>query len=401
MASQFSVIIVGGGAIGLTLAKALADHAISVTVVESHKPNLVWSDTNPTARVYALNQASIQILKNLGIWSSIPPQSKSVLHRMDIWDHAYAGQIQFCATQIPSPQLGQIVENRAIVKALWEDLEKHSQVTLIHSAKPTEIISNTNHCQLTLTDGQVLKSSLIIGADGPQSWVRQHALFRYHQRPYHHDALTTVIETDQPHQQTALQQFLPNGPIGILPLHDANQSSIVWSSSTSHIDELSKLSRDTLGIAVAEAINHRWGKVNVILSNHRFPLTMRHVSHYYKNRTALIGDAAHTIHPLAGVGANLGLFDAAVLAECLITHVNKKNYSLPSALQHYQRWCRPRNSVFLNSLRLIKDCFNHDSGFARRVASNGLNLVDSNLWIKSQFAKQAMAIHDDLPSLAQ
>ena len=226
MPTDFSVIIIGGGLVGLTAAKALADQGTSVIVVEAKAPLLNWEDSSYTAQVYAINQASLHILQNLNIWESIPPQSKTPLYQMDIWDHNYRGELRFSAMDIPAPQLGHIVESRAITKALWQSLRDHPCVNLHYPAIPQSITQHHSRTQLTLTDSTVLEADLIIGADGPNSWVRKHADFTLHQRPYHHDAMTMVIHSEQPHQNTALQQFLPDGPIGILPLHHTHQSSI-------------------------------------------------------------------------------------------------------------------------------------------------------------------------------
>ena len=278
MPSHFSVIIVGGGLVGLTAAKALADQAISVTLVESKPPSLDWPAASRTAQVCALNQASAHILNNLNAWDAIPLPAKTPLYHMDVWDHQHHGELRFSAMNIPAPRLGYIVENRAIVKALWLSLQDHPHVTLQCPATPQRLSHHGPLTQLTLMDGTVLEAHLVIGADGPHSWVRQASHFSVYQRPYHHDAITMVIQTEEPHQHTALQQFLPKGPIGILPLHHSHQSSIVWSTTPTHVDTLLALPQGTLNQSIAEALDHRWGTVNTVTQPIRFPLHMRHAN---------------------------------------------------------------------------------------------------------------------------
>ena len=402
MPTDFSVIIIGGGLVGLTAAKALADQGILVTVIEAKQPPLNWEDSSYTAQVYALNQASLHILKNLNIWEAILPQSKTPLYQMDIWDHNHQGELRFSAMDIPAPQLGHIVESRAMIKALWQSLRDHPCVTLHYPATPQSITQHQSLTQLTLTDSTVLEADLIIGADGPNSWVRKNVDFTLQQRPYNHDAMTMVIQSDKPHHNTALQQFLPDGPIGVLPLHHTHQSSIVWSTTPTHMDTLLALPQHDLNQALSHALDYRWGHVTALNTPIRFPLHMRHVKHYYNQHVVLIGDAAHTMHPLAGLGANLGLFDAAVLADCLSKHHKVcSQASLTQALQRYQRWCRPRNTKYLNSMRFLKDCFSQTAGLPRQIASLGLTLINQTPWIKNQLASHAMTDRGDIPPLAQ
>ncbi len=399
---QHQVIIVGSGMVGMTLAAALTQQGVSVGLIEAHAPTFTWPQESLDARVSAINLASKRILQNLKLWSSIRPIAKSRLLKMAVWDGIGGGKIQFDAADINASELGFIIENRELVRVLWEHLQQDANATFYYPNKAATLKRHDSHIELCLNDQTALTAQLLVGADGGSSWVRRQMQTVVQEHPYHHDALVAVVQTSEPHQQTAYQNFLPQGPLGLLPMADPHQSAFVWSTEPEHANHLQALSSDAFNLELANSLESCLGDMQCLTSLKSIPLIMRHAKHYVEPRLAIIGDAAHTIHPLAGQGVNLGLMDAACLADTLI-HAEQQQRDLGHLrpLREYERWRKCDNTLMLAAMRGFKALFAEHSPWVVYLRSQGLALTDQMGLVKAYFMRYAMGDVEDLPSLAK
>lgn len=218
---------------------------------------------------------------------------------------------------------------------------------------------------------------------------------------YNHIAIVTTVQTELPHQATAWQRFLKTGPLAFLPLQNPNTSSIVWSTVPEHANELLAMDEVEFRNALCDAFESRLGGIIQIDKRYHFPLQMRHAKNYVKEHIALIGDAAHTIHPLAGQGVNLGLLDALCLVETVVDAVNKhRNYASMTTLRRYERWRKGDNLAMLAMVEMLKSLFMSDKALVKNFRSFGLNFTDRVSFLKNFFAKYALGNRGDLPKLA-
>lgn len=396
------IVIVGGGIVGLVLAAALARANFPVTLVETKLPELQWENSSLDARVSAINAVSQQILVNLDIWQHINPAAITPLWGLTVWDHTGGGEIHFDSADIGEPQLGFIVENRALIKALWAHLAALPQVTLLCPGQPQKIIHNAAQLQLQLADQTLIPAQLIVGADGGHSWVRAEMGVNAHERSYQQQALVAVVHTVRAHQNRGWQSFLPAGPLGVLPLADPQTTAIVWSNTLPEAQRLMALTPLDFNQELSTALTNRLGAMTCLTPPQAIPLMMRHAEDYVQPHLALVGDAAHTIHPLAGQGVNLGLLDAAVLAEVLMT-AREKRQDLGSlrVLRRYQRWRKGDNALMLAAMRGFKELFAAQSPWLVHCRSQGLNLTDHAGFLKNVIMRYAIGRSDDLPDLAK
>ncbi len=396
------IVIVGGGIVGLTLASALAETSLRTIVIEkSDPPPVRWNKTSFDLRVSAINHASQTIFQSLGIWDAIVKMRVSPFRLMQVWDASGNGKIHFDCTAIGQPYLGHIIENRVIQRALLQHLHTRKNVQLLYSAQPMALLQGKNQVAVELAD-QVLEANLLVGADGSQSWVREQAQLSVKTSPYHQSALVTTVKTEKPHQQTAWQRFLPTGPLAFLPLSDPHTCSIVWSSSSAYAEDLMQMRDTTFDAAITEAFSSALGKVEALDQRVIFPLHMLHAKHYVKPHIALIGDAAHTIHPLAGQGVNLGLLDATCLAEVIHSaYSQKRDIGSITTLRRYERWRKGDNLLMVAAMEAFKQLFGSQLRPVVKTRNWGLQLTDRLAFIKNIFAQRAMGLTGDLPALAK
>ncbi|PTT97804.1 FAD-dependent 2-octaprenylphenol hydroxylase, partial [Pseudomonas sp. HMWF031] len=302
------IAIVGGGIVGLTLAAALKHSELSIAIVDKAACYQTL-DEKPTARVSAINQANIKALQQFDVWSHLQQDRANPYTDMHVWDKDSFGDIHFSCDEMGSDALGVIVENQALVNALSKSVEAQPNVELI-TAGIDRVLAGPNQTMLMLDNDDVLSCRLLVGADGANSFVRKQAGLPITFKDYEHTAIVANIKTVEPHNNVARQAFTPTGPLALLPMSEPNVCSIVWSQTPEQANSLMALDDAAFCNALTAASNSVLGTISLEAKRAAFPLTMRYARQWAKDGVVLVGDAAHTIHPLAGQGANLGMQDA-------------------------------------------------------------------------------------------
>lgn len=387
--SAYDVAIVGAGIVGLTLAAALAQANCRVAIIDARQPTLTWDADAWDARVCALHPASVRYLTSLSVWSSITPTSRTPIDAMQVWDALGGGAIQFSAAEAGLPTLGFIVENRALIQALMTQLRTQQNVSWWLGETPASLTTSPQAASLTLASGTCVRAALLVGADGARSWVRDQIPAGLATRAYVHHAIIAVITTEKPHQLTAWQSFKPDGPLGVLPLSHPHRAAIVWSVRPEQADALMCLDEAGFNRALTNGLDGRLGALALCTPRQVIPLVARSVKHDVQARLALIGDAAHTIHPLAGQGANLGLMDVKQLAQTLIAARDlDRDIGSLRVLRQYARARKGEVQRMQLAMRGFQTLFASTSPIWVPLRSQGLSAVDRCGWLKRWFIVQ-------------
>ncbi|HAU06486.1 MAG TPA: FAD-binding protein, partial [Gammaproteobacteria bacterium] len=333
MTTQVDVIIIGGGMVGCTLAVALSQEpSLNILVIEAVKPTPISETERFDLRICALNQASESLLTQLAIWQHIPSQRQGAFHKMIIWEDQH-NSLEFNSTETDFPTLGTLVENRQLQQAALHVCHQKPNITLTYDAP----IKQQGQI-ITLANGTTYQAPLIVGADGAQSQIRQWAEIPFTGDTYDQSAIVCTVTTEKSHQQTARQRFLNSGPLAFLPLADPHQCNIVWSQTHHEAQQHMQSSNDDFIKQLNQAFDYQLGDILSISQRASFPLQRRHAKHYVLDGLALVGDAAHIVHPLAGQGVNLGLLDAVTLADVVLdAHRQGQAIGQHSVLMRYQR----------------------------------------------------------------
>lgn len=400
------VLIVGAGMVGSALALALHHSGLEILLldggpltVKPHDPDAPFEP-----RVSALSAASQRILERLGAWQGISQRRLSPYSDMRVWDGSGTGQIHFSAASVHARVLGHIVENRVIQDGLLERLHD-SDVGLLANARLEQMRRSGDEWLLTLADGRSLRAPLVVAADGAQSAVRRLTGCPTREWDYLHNAIVTSVRCSQPHQATAWQRFTDHGPLAFLPLlRDGQQDwcSIVWSITPEQAEKAMAMDDHAFCQALGAAFEGRLGTVLQADPRVCVPLRQRHAKRYVAEGLALIGDAAHTIHPLAGQGVNLGFLDAAVLAEEL-QHASDRGERLADerVLSRYERRRMPHNLALMAAMEGFERLFQADPLPLRWLRNSGLKLVEQIPDAKALFVRQALGLSGDLPEVAR
>ncbi|KJY92529.1 monooxygenase [Pseudoalteromonas piscicida] len=384
---QVQVCIVGGGCVGLTLALGLAQQNISVLVLDSgEKPTPLAQEYS--ARVSAISAASQALFERLGVWPDIKAQRAAAYTRMDVRDKDSFGKIAFDNVSLDLPELGHIIENDAIRFALLTALEAQQSAKLMWSTKYQSLHQTDTDVLLTLATGEPVMAKLVVAADGARSAIRQQFNMPITYWDYDHHALVATIKTAAPHDATARQVFLPDGPLAFLPLDDPHTHSIVWSTAPDKAKQLQAMPIEAFNKALSAAIDMQCGVCELISERHVFPLTMRYAKQWVQGRIILMGDAAHTIHPLAGLGMNLGLKDAAYLITLL--SAPQEQFASTRILRQYERSRKADAQKHIAMMQGLKELFEGNHPLKKLVRGVGLSLVDNLGPIKHLFAKEAI-----------
>ncbi|WP_421868646.1 FAD-dependent monooxygenase [Motiliproteus sp.] len=413
---EVDVAIVGGGMVGQALACGLGSSALSVAVIDPLQTDAaqrlakVKSEAKQgfDPRVSALSLASEQILRSLDAWPTMELLRVEPYQRMRVWDGEGTAEISFSAAEQHQSHLGHLVENRVTLAGLQQSLEQHDNIewlggrTIATLSEP-EADGLDSWRILSLDDGSRLKARLVVAADGARSATRHLAGMPLSEWDYQHHAIVTTITTEQPHQQTAWQRFTEDGPLALLPLAgDGHQLSIVWSTSPNHADALMAMDDAAFSEALGQAFEFRLGRITEVDPRFKFPLTQRHAKDYVAPSLALVGDAAHTIHPLAGQGVNLGLLDAATLAEELLA---SSELGLPlgelQRLRRYQRRRQGENLQMMATMAAFRHLYGEVPPVVHWLRNVGMKQVAATGPLKRLLVRHALGLEGDLPQLAR
>jgi len=314
---KFDIIVIGGGLVGASLVVALRDSGLKIALIEPHESKPLPHDASWDSRVYAISPGSAAFLQGLGVWQRLEAERVAPVYDMAVFGDDNSAHINFSAYEIGMSELAFIAENRQLQTAVWEVLKSSSEnIQILCPSKCTSIDWQDSHVEVQLDDGSQLQASLVIGADGVNSWVRKQAEIDVSQHTYSQIGVVANFSTELSHRQIAHQWFRRDGVLALLPLPD-KRVSMVWSTSEAHAEILRNLSAEELCQRVEKASSHTLGALQLITPPVGFPLNFVHVKKLAKPRLVLIGDAAHGIHPLAGQGVNLGLRDTRELAKVL------------------------------------------------------------------------------------
>lgn len=401
---QFDIVIVGGGAVGSAVASLLGQitktvkgtsQQLKIALIESHMPSQ-FDASQVDPRVAALTEKTRLLFEQIGIWHRVVDKRACAYRAMNVWDAEGTGRIAFDCQQVQQQNLGHIVENSALVSTLIEHVEQQSNIELFCPANIVDYQLRPDAIGLTLDNHMELSAQLVIAADGANSAVREHFQFTTKQWDYGQHAIVTTITTEKPNQHTAWQRFMPTGPLAFLPLDDigdAHCCSIVWSQDTAEAKRLMTLTNAEFCQQLSRASEYCLGEVLNIQKRHLIPLRQSHAIDYVMPRVALVGDAAHSIHPLAGQGANLGFSDAQVLAE-EIAKAFARDLDLGdiSVLKPYQRRRKPENLATMAAMEGFKRLFGSQNSTMRLLRNYGLSAINGMDSVKNKLIKQAMGL---------
>lgn len=384
---EFDVIVIGGSMTGSAMALGLARENYSVAVVDTFTPAPFQAGSEPDIRVSAISAASQMLLEQLGAWQRLETMRVCPYRRLSVWEGG--ARSDFFADDIPAPHLGHIIENTLIQRALYETLQQYNQVKWFNAELAG--ISGQGKKRVTLSDGTEITATVIIGADGARSIARRQLGIGTSGWQYKQQALAISIKTDAPQQDITWQNFVATGPMAFLPLYDG-YASLVWYHHPQKVQWLKSLSDSELKVQVQQEFPSELVDFN-ILCRASFSLTRMHASDYVSENAVLIGDAAHTINPLAGQGLNLGFKDV----DCLLRELQDNSWlddgdKLGQALDRYQRKRRPDNLLMMSAMDVIYNVFSNDILPVRHLRRLGLRLAQHGGPVKKQLTRYAMGI---------
>jgi len=394
MMKNFDCIVVGGGMIGSACALSLANLGLKIAIVEV-KPCKPYEKQSPfDLRVSAISIATQQLLEQLEVWASLTQKRLCPYARLGVWETELS-YTEFDAESIKQPVLGHIVENRALQLSLWESIERNHNIT---SFCPNSLLSFQQNAENVIVDleNESITAKLLIAADGANSKVRALANIGVTGWDYSQSAMLIDVETKLLQQDITWQQFYPTGPVAMLPLSGRSglggYASLVWYHQKSEIKRLSSLSHDDLSVAIMEHFPKRLGKIKVV-DKASFPLSRKHANTYQNKRVILLGDAAHTINPMAGQGVNIGFKDVKALQHIIAEAIgNGETWSEPKTLARYEKQRRTDNLLMMTAMDALYNSFSHPSTLAKITRNVGLILANRSGIIKSKALAYACGI---------
>ncbi len=404
---MYEVVVVGGGPVGACLGALLARGAggarpLAVAVLEPQPPAAPAADAPLEARVVALSRASERLLAAAGAWSAIAGARLCPYERMRIWHESVApdgdGVLSFDAAEAGEPNLGYIVENRLLQAALLGAFVQAGGH--VERAALTGLEIGAGRVTVRTSTGE-LSARLVVGADGARSALREHAGLAADTRGYGQTAIVATVATARPHRSTAWQRFMKDGTLAFLPLADGT-CSIVWSADESLAARLAALEPVAFAAELDRASDLALGATRLVSARASFPLTRLAARHYVAERVALVGDAAHVVHPLAGQGVNLGLLDAAALAQQVGEGVARgEDPGALAVLRPYERWRKSEVALMSTAIDAFDSLLAHGAGPVAQLARRGLGWVNRAPELQRLFIRRALGVSGELPRAAR
>jgi 2-octaprenylphenol hydroxylase len=405
-ADTLDVLVVGGGPVGACAAALLARGTVSdarplrVAVLEPRRPSSPGAHDPIDLRVVALSRASERILDAAGAWSRIQGPRLAAYERMRVWHESTppTEALVFDAAEAAQPNLGYIAENRLVQAALLDAAEATGVRIVVSELASLRV--DDDFIEVGTAQG-ALRARLVVGADGAQSAVRAAIGLTADASDYQQTAIVAIVATERPHEATAWQCFLSTGTVAFLPLADGT-SSIVWSADDSIAGALLAATPEAFASELDRASGGALGATRLVGERASFPLRRLTAHRYVAHRGALIGDAAHVVHPLAGQGVNLGLLDAATLAELVIeAHREREDAGALRVLRRYERWRKSEVAIMGTAIDAFDRFLAHGTGPVSRLAQRGLGWVNRSQEIKRVFIARALGVSGELPVFAR
>ncbi|MGQ9424962.1 UbiH/UbiF/VisC/COQ6 family ubiquinone biosynthesis hydroxylase [Gilvimarinus sp. F26214L] len=405
----YDVVIVGGGLVGASLACGILNSPVCrnlrIALIDAGPPPTLRTGDEFDPRVVALTRQSERFLSSFGAWAGIAKRRLCPYTRMVVWDGEGTASISFAARDYGEDNLGYIVENSVALKSLLDVLKGDERLTVIRGPRVTQLddgfVHGVPHSVLVLDNGDTVRGTLVLAADGGNSKIRELLATPTREWDYGQDAIVTTVRTENSHGYTAWQRFMSSGPLAFLPLQtaegDSHFSSIVWSADRDEAGELMGLSDEAFASRLGWAFEHRLGEIASVAKRYSFPLRQRHAVDYVVPGFALLGDAAHTIHPLAGQGVNLGLQDAQAL---LVELERALQRGLPladhSILRRYARARKGANLSMMLAMEAFKRLFGSKAPALHVIRNLGMSQVDRIPPLKRLLAREAMGLNREL-----
>ncbi|HOL64562.1 MAG TPA: UbiH/UbiF family hydroxylase [Accumulibacter sp.] len=382
---HFDLLIVGGGLAGLALACALRDSRLKIALIEQRAPS---RPSGWDARVYAISPANVDFLRQIGVWKHLATDRLTAIQRMEIAGDAHS-RLEFSAYETGIAELGWVLESSLMACELWECIKRQSNLTLFSPAAPTAISIGTDSANLTLVNGKVLSARLLVGADGRDSWLRNAAGLPAVNIDYGEMGVVATFNCQHAHRGVARQWFRADGILAWLPLA-GNRLSIVWSAPEQHARKLLSLSPQALSHRIAAAGQHALGEFDLLTPAAAFPLRLMRVPRTYAARLALIGDAAHGIHPLSGHGINLGFQDAKVLGKLLLATPEWQDIGDERLLARYQRERREETLLMQGVTHALQQLYRHQLPGLKILRNLGMNAINHLPILKNTLVRYAI-----------
>lgn len=358
MKNKFDCIVVGAGMIGATTALVLADLGLTVALIDKSKPSPFSPEQAYDLRVSAISLASEKLLEQINVWPQVLQWRACPYQRLGVWEHN-AAYTEFNANEIKQDHLGHIVENRLLQLSAWQQIAKNRAITLFCPEQVAAYQETEQGVEVTLAS-DVIEGKLLIAADGGNSHIRKLANIGTTGWDYQQSAMLINVTTDLPQQNITWQQFFETGPVAMLPL-GGNNASLVWYHEQDEIQRLASLSNEALTNEILINFPNRLGNVKVV-DKAAFNLTRRHANEYLKSKVVLLGDAAHSINPMAGQGVNLGFKDVKALQIAIATAIaNNQDWSAVSCLKAYEKARRADNLLMMTAMDVLYKTFSHPS----------------------------------------
>lgn len=389
--SLYDAVVVGGGMVGAAAAIGLGQLGLKVAVVEAFAPKAYDSEQPLDLRVSAISAASEALLERLGALGGLDSMRKVAYKGLETWE--MDGCItRFHSDQIGTSHLGHIVENRLIQLSLWQRMQQLENISLFCPVKISDMSRDPlqDLIEVQLDNGDALQARLLIGADGANSMVRQWANIGITAWDYAQSAMLINIETACAEQDVTWQQFTPSGPRSLLPLPD-NNASLVWYDDANRIAQLSQLNNSALKTQIDKYFPERLDRNFSVVDKASFKLTRRHAQTYYRDNLVILGDAAHTINPLAGQGVNLGFKDVDALINTIAGNLEETNgWWNSQVLAKYQRSRYRDNQLMMSTMDLFYASFSNDILPLKLLRNGALKLANIDSPIKKQVLRYAM-----------
>lgn len=402
--NSFDCVIVGGGMVGAASALSLANLGLKVAVIEKYQPQCFDENQPLDLRVSAISLASEHLLTQLDAWPQIQKTRLCSYKRLGVWEHQ-ASYTEFNADDIEQTHLGHIIENRIIQLSLWQQIEKNPAISLFCPSTLISFSQDESGVELTLADDinikaedkiQIIFTKLLIAADGANSQVRRMANIGITGWDYQQSAMLINVETTMRQQDITWQQFFETGPVALLPLPGISElggyASLVWYHQKDEIKRLTSLSNEQLQDEILLNFPQRLGKIKVI-NKGAFPLTRRHANTYQKQRVLLLGDAAHSINPMAGQGVNLGFKDVKALQTVIASAIaNSECWHHPDVLSRYEAMRRKDNLMMMTTMDALYTSFSHPSPGAKLLRNIGLSIANKVPFLKNKALAYACGV---------